>query len=169
MDISETQFWGVMVAVIAVIASIVFNLINKRYQKKQLQITTLFHVFETLSSQDIRDARKFVYDEYHLLKKEGKPIIFNRTPFLQQQADKVKSSFDRVSVLVHDKLIDDELFFKLYGGIVIRSWKALEEDIANDRELNPVYCEDFKKLKKWCEKRYTPETMPQPYQRQSQS
>ena len=166
---TEIQFYGLIVAVIALLAGITFNLINRYYQKKQLQLNTLFKVIELFSSSEIRDARKTVYDEYFKLKKENKPIIFNRSAFIQQQADKVKKSFEQVAVLINEKLVDEKLFFRIYGGIVVRSWNALEQDIMNDRKKNPVYCEDYKKLKEKFEKHYTAENMPKPYQRELES
>ena len=70
---TEIQFYGLIVAVIALLAGIAFNLINRYYQRKQLQLNTLFKVIELFSSSEIRDARKTVYDEYFKLKKENKP------------------------------------------------------------------------------------------------
>jgi hypothetical protein len=166
MDGTEIQTWGLVIAIISVITAIVFNIINRHYQKRQLRINTLFHVFELLSSTEIRNARKTVYDEYHKLKNENKPLIFNRSAFIQQEADKAKSSFDRVAVLLHEGLLDDKLFFRMYGGIVVRFWNATEEDILNDRKKNPVYCDNFKKLKEKYEKCFTTDTMPKPYQRE---
>jgi len=65
MDGTEIQFWGVVIAGIATVAAIIFNMTNRYYQKKQLQVITLFKAFELLSSTEIRNARKTVYDEYH--------------------------------------------------------------------------------------------------------
>ena len=72
----NVQFWGVIVAIIAVIMGVIFNLINKRYQKKQLQVTTLFKVFDLLSSEDSRQTRRFIYEERCRLLKDKKPVIY---------------------------------------------------------------------------------------------
>ena len=159
----NVQFWGVIVAIIAVIMGVVFNLINKRYQKKQLQVTTLFKVFDLLSSEDSRQARRFIYEERCRLLKDNKPVIFDRTDSVINMADKVKSSFDLTSVMVLNGLLDEDLFFKIYGGMIVRSWLALEEDIQNDWKQNKKHCENYRILKEKFEKRFTKEDMPHPY------
>jgi len=123
----------------------------------------MIKVFDLLSSSESKETRRMIYEEYCRLKKEGKPIIFDKTTAIKNEYDKLKSSFNFVSELIIDGSLDEELFFKIYGGKVIRVWEALEQNILKDRISNPKSCENFRILKERFMKRYSTENLPHIY------
>ncbi len=139
-----------LVAIIGIIITIVIAYTNQVYQNKQLQTTSMTKIFELLSSIDIRTSREKVHKEYCKLKNSQKEISFNNSddPHMKDYVDKVISSFDQVSVLVLNDLVDKELFFDTYGEMIVRDWNTLEVEIKRRQENNPRTARHFTALKK---------------------
>jgi len=81
-------------------------------------------------------------------------------------SEKIQSAFDQTNVLIEEKMLDEDLILKLYAGMIIRSWRILEYDIASARKKNKNISLGFEKLyKKSCNYYVTvlKEDIPEPY------
>lgn len=137
-------------------SAIMFAIANRFHKFKELQVNTLSRVFQLLSTEDVRKARRIVHEEYCRLKKSSLPIKFEKSkenPNLEDQVDLVLSSFDQVSVLVLNRLIDKELFYDTYGEMIVRDWKTLETEIIQRQNKNPKAVHHFTVLKEEFESR----------------
>lgn len=137
--------WTITIALLAVIVSFAVAMTNLHFKNKQLQTASLFKVFELLSSQEIRKSRKSIHDAYHDLK-NNPPIIFSNTKF-ENDADVVLSSFDQVSATVLNGLLDRDLFFDIYGEMIVRDWKTLKDEIIFRQSKNLKSVQYFTSLK----------------------
>lgn len=149
----------VVTALAGVIVTLVVGYVSRYYNNKKLQTTSLFKVYELLSRQDVREARRNIHEEYCKQLKtnkknnvQNKEIIFEGTG-VEKDMDLVLSSFDQVSGIVLNGLIDEELFFDLYGGLVVRDWKTLKGDIEIKQKRNEKAVRHFTGLKKKFEQR----------------
>lgn len=137
------------VAIIGIEISIVAALMNQYYQNKQLQTTSMTRIFELLSSPEVRKAREEVHKEYCRLKNSEQEITFrsNNDSKMKEYVDKVLSSFDQVSLLVLNDLVDEDLFFEGYGEMIVRDWKTLEVEIKLRQQKNSRTLKHFTGLK----------------------
>lgn len=142
--------WIITIALLAVIVSFAVAMTNLHFKNKQLQISSLFKVFELLSSQEVRDSRKRVHTIHRSLK-DKPPIIFTDTEF-EKDADVVLSSFDQVSATILNGLLDKDLFFDTYGEMIVRDWKALKDEIELRQSKNKKTLRHFTALKMEFEK-----------------
>lgn len=157
--------WDAVIGSMAVVATLIVGDTHRHYQNKQNQTTSLFKIFELLSSPDIRYSRRIVHEEYCRIKKTGNPIIFKKTkeiPDLESHVDNVLSAFDQVSATVLNGLIDEELFFDTYGEMIVRDWKTMEAEITSRQSPNSKTLRHFTILKNKFEKRVKPEDV-KPY------
>lgn len=137
--------WTVIIGSMAITATIMIGDTNRHFQYKQLQTTSLFKVFELLSSPEIRKSRKRVHDKYCELKNNSK-IIFRGTD-VEEDADKVLSAFDQVSATVVNGLLNIDLFFDTYGEMIVRDWKTLKDEIELRQTPNKKTLRHFTLLK----------------------
>lgn len=67
-------------------------------------------------------------------------------------AKRVEAPFSQVCVLIEQRLLDEQTFFRLYYAVVLRSWRVLEDDIIFESARSGVsISEPFKKLATWAE------------------
>ena len=137
--------WTVGIAILAVAVSTILTITNFRFKNKQLQTSSLFKVFELLSSPEIRDSRKAIHTKYREFKKDQKKI-FSGTD-AEKDADIVLSSFDQVSATVLNRLLDKDLFFDTYGEMIVRDWKTLKDEIEMRQDKNKKTLRHFTTLK----------------------
>jgi hypothetical protein len=145
----SVEFWGVIVAVIACGVGGILAKIQDNTQKKQLKLNALFKVFELLNDMEQRNARGILFDLYRKLRNEGHDLILEvRTNPNKILAHKVESSFDQISVLIQEGLLDKDSFLRIYAGTVIRTWIILEKDIGGERQRtnNNNICKEFENL-----------------------
>lgn len=134
--------------------------------RMDLNTTTLFKVFELLSSPEIRKARNMLYDEYWKFIDDKKIAnLDNAKDEIKHQVDQVLSSFDQVSGLVLNGLLDKEIFFGLYGELIVRDWNALSETIKSRQKDNPKTLYHFTTLAAEFDQRITNKSRVQPYRR----
>lgn len=142
--------YSTWVAVGAAIASAtiaaIIGLKQARINQKNLRLNGMKQVFDLLSGDPYVGYRRTLYHEYCNLKKEGKPVVFNRTDAIYEYADAVEGAFDKAAVLVFSGLVDYEQFFKLYHDKILRFWVAAEEDIASKNKRNRYAGENFRRL-----------------------
>ncbi len=136
------------VALIAIMITVIIAFTNNLYQNKQLQTTSMTKIFELLASPDVRKSREEVHKEYCRLKNSKQEISFNNDTKMKDYADRVISSFDQVSVLVLNDLVDEELFFDTYEEMIVRDWNTLEVEIKRRQGNNPSTARHFTELKK---------------------
>jgi hypothetical protein len=116
------------------------NWFNNRYQKKQLQTTTLFKIFEFISNDEERQYRHFIYGEWK--RSEGKPdfnrevLYDNRSVRLQNIVNNVEANFDKVCALQTTGLVDKKMLFDLYGIMIVKSYIAMKNDIIEKQKMN---------------------------------
>jgi len=134
--------------------------------KRQLNTTTLFKVFELLSSPDIRRARTEMYNEYWKLVDRKKEVNFdNSKEKIKSRVDQLLSSFDQVSALVLNGSIDKEIFFDLYGEMIVRDGNALADTIRRRQKDNSRTLYHYTKLLKEFEGQISDKSRVQPYRR----
>ena len=137
------------VALMGIVVTIIIAYMNNVYQNKQLQTTSMTKIFELLSRPDVRKSREEVHREYCRLKNSKKEITFHSYDSnMKDHVDRVISSFDQVSVIVLNDLVDEDLFFDTYGEMVVRDWKTLEVEILRRQENNPRSIRHFTELKR---------------------
>ena len=129
----------------ALILSLVVAITNWHLKNKQLQTSSLFKVFDLLSSPDIRKSRKLVHEKYCKMKDEEKKIF--RGTEVENDADKVLSAFDQISATVLNGLLDRDLFFDTYGEMIVRDWKTLKDEIQLRQKPNEKTLRHFTFLK----------------------
>lgn len=148
----------IVIAAIAIAVSVIAIWITRPIEKKQHQLAILSNLFQGLSTNEQREARGRIFDMYWACyperidkakenKQDGK-MVFKEGSEIKDTIRKVESSLNQAGVLVAKKVVEPELFLDLYAGIVVRTWKALEEDITAERKnnQNPALCEWFEKL-----------------------
>jgi hypothetical protein len=61
----------------------------------------------------------------------------------------VRADFDQMGILLVNNLIPKDVFLGAYWHTVLLCWKALKQNIANERDVraNPSYMQYFQKLK----------------------
>ena len=127
------------------------------FSSKQVKTSALFKVFDLLSTPDVRRARTAIHKEYRRQKKLGiKEIRFKNTeesPHLEDDVDLVLSSFDQASIIVINKLLDEESFFDAYGEMIVREWKTLKTEILERQSKNSRTLKHFTNLKEQFEAR----------------
>jgi hypothetical protein len=78
----------------------------------------------------------------------------------------VRADMDQIGTLYHHNLIPREIFLEAYWNTVLICWKALRENIEEERIQRgyPTYMKYFEELKEECEsygKKYHPGVKPQ--------
>lgn len=66
---------------------------------------------------------------------------------VENDADFVLSSFDQVSAIVLNGLLDKDLFFDTYGNMIVRDWKTLKDEIEFRQSKNKKTLRHFTSLK----------------------
>lgn len=134
--------------------------------KAKLSFESLTKIFDMLSNKENRNKRKLVADEYWRLKDNNKPVIFSGE--IKELAQELRESLNQVGVLYDKELIDPNVIFQIYDGVIIRSWEILKEDLQKDREKNQKIALYFEKLyidadKYWKENHKEGDEYPSPY------
>jgi len=148
-----TDILAVVMSAVAISVSIVVFFFTRPIEKKQHQLAILQTLYQALNSKDMRDARIHISDAYWACYPDGiekaatkdKMIYAEGTP-TKEQIRKLTGAFDAAGVLVVNRIVEPKLFFDLYGGMVVRTWKMVQEDVDNDRKYNKELCRWFIKL-----------------------
>jgi hypothetical protein len=137
---------GVIVAGMAAIATLIVGITTNYYQNKDQQAKALFKVFELLSTPEVRKARSTIHQKYREHHHGGSLLVIEWTG-LKDETDLVLSSFDQVSGIVLNRLLDIELFADLYEEMIVREWNTLEGDILMRQHKNKKTLLHFTTLK----------------------
>lgn len=126
----------------AVTVSIIAFVKARPIEQKQYDVNAMEKVFEYLTDDSIRQAKINIARKYFKLKEQDKDkkAIFTRD--IKQEAEKIKTAFDKTGVLYNLKLLDKNSF-QIFDGNIIRTWLLLEDDISNDRLVNKSQCLSF--------------------------
>ena len=126
----------------AVAVSIIAFVKARPIEQKQYDVNAMEKVFEYLTDDSIRQAKINIARKYFKLKEQDKDkkAIFTRD--IKQEAEKIKTAFDKTGVLYNLKLLDKNSF-QIFDGNIIRTWLLLEDDISNDRLVNKSKCLSF--------------------------
>lgn len=126
----------------AVAVSIIAFVKARPIEQKQYDVNAMEKVFEYLTDDSIRQAKINIARKYFKLKEQDKDkkAIFTRD--IKQEAEKIKTAFDKTGVLYNLKLLDKNSF-QIFDGNIIRTWLLLEDDISNDRLVNKSQCLSF--------------------------
>lgn len=156
-DANRINFGLLIASIVIGIGTVIALSSNVIFSRRQVKTDALFKVFDLLSTTEVRKARTTIRKEYCRQKKLGiKEVKFENTneiPDLKEQVDLVLSSFDKSSVIVLNKLLDDDSFFDAYGEMIVRDWKTLKSEITMRQQNNPRTLKHFTKLKERFEKR----------------
>ena len=133
-----------------IITTIMIALTNMHFKYKDLQTKSLSKIFDLLSREDVRNARRTIHEEYCRMEKNNLKIEFvksEKIPDLDDKVDLILSSLDQVSVLVLNGLVDKELFFDTYGELLVRDWNTLQTEIEKRQVKNEKTLRHFTILK----------------------
>lgn len=110
---------------------------------KQNKMTSMLQVFELLQDEKHRKARGEVFRIKSLCaSKESFPADF------KDNAEMVRSDFSQMGALVRNGLVPKDLFMESYAGLTLRVWKALKDNLIEEREKRqqPTLQESFEWL-----------------------
>ncbi len=113
-------------------------------QKERNKTDALFKVFSLLSSHEIRKARTTIH--HHNIDRT-QPLSKETINEIPDEIDLVLASFDQVCILVLKGKVDYELFFELYGQMVVRDFMRLKNIIDEKQKPNPKTLKHFTDLK----------------------
>lgn len=155
VEFGTVEFWGMVVSVITVVIGVVFNFINNRYQRKRIQIISMGSVFKDLNSFDERDARRKLFYLHCKLHPNGKKLsdeknlVFEHGSKFRAMTETTRTLFGQINVMLEDGLLNKKIFMRTYAGMVIRTWKVLEDEIGDERKItkNDDVSIEFEKLK----------------------
>lgn len=136
----------VIIAGMAAISTLIVGITANYYQNKDQQAKSLFKVFELLSNPEVRKARRSVHQKYRECHFDNSLLVIEWTG-LKDESDLVLSSLDQVSGIVLNRLLDIELFFDLYGEMIVREWNTFEGDILMRQHKNKKTLLHFTTLK----------------------
>lgn len=159
-------FVAIVISIIAIVVSGITWQRARPIEIKQYDTSSMLQVFQYMSDDSILQAKTNVSISYWDLKDQNKKAIFQGS--VEQDANKIKTAFDKTGILYELGLLDKESLLKVYDGNIVRTWKLLEEDILNDRDTNPKQCQYFEKLAKeiinsWDSNHPKSEPLPIPY------
>ena len=137
------ELWQIAIPAIIGIFMFVITYHMWNSQKSKNKTDALFKVFSLLSSPEIRQAR----EKIHKHGKPTEPLPLTAASEIPNDVDLVLASLDQVSILVLKKIVDYELFFEIYGQLVVRDYMRLENVINEKRDKNALTLQHFKDLK----------------------
>src|SRR5881296_3474104 len=113
------------------------------YQQRHLDLNSTLEVFKILNNHKHRLAREIVYCAY----KSEDEHVFEREPY-HAAAAMVRADMDQVGLLIEDGLLDENKFLKGYWNTVLLAWRALEENIIQERSIRRYdnYMKKFEEL-----------------------
>jgi len=165
-----TEFWGVVIAGIVGLFGFLFSWRSNNTQKKKIKISSLFRVFELLHSPQQIEARGAVFREYCKFHPTGKKLEGELDVIFSEEArqiiPRVRSAFGQINVLIEEGLLEEKLFLRLNAGMVIRSWKAMEEYTKEELGRNEKIATEFQRLREKAGTHYKEvlkEDEPEPY------
>lgn len=149
---TNTEKISVTVAIVAAMSTLIIGITTIYFQNRGLQTQALFKVFELLSNPEVRRARREIHQRYREHHHDNSLLVIEWTG-LRDEADLVLSSFDQVSGIVLNRLLDIELFTDLYAEMIVREWDTLEGDILMRQHKNEKTLLHFTTLKNKIAKR----------------
>src|SRR5215469_10845898 len=113
---------------------------------QMLKFGTTTKTFETISGKENKERWRKIYIEYWKLKSQGKPVIFDDKD-IKDEAYRLREALNQVGVLFNAGLLDNKILFDTFGGVFIKLWTAIREDVKYDREArNPEAMKFFEKM-----------------------
>ncbi|AFS82630.1 hypothetical protein [Candidatus Nitrosopumilus sediminis] len=137
---NSIALFGILITAIVGLCGFIANRINHRYQKKQLQTTTLFKIYELLSNEKGRTFRRLIYDEWK--RSKGKPefdrevIYEGRSIPLITIVEELLSNYDKVCAMVTLELVSKKMIFELYSVMLVKSYIVMKEYISKKQITN---------------------------------
>ena len=102
--------------------------------------------FNILTNNDHRNARANVVDSY-IRYRRGEVDVFD-FPCVKEAAARVRRDFNIVGSLILNELAHCTPFMNVYAHTTMIMWKALENNICEERTKRnyPTYLQEFQKL-----------------------
>jgi hypothetical protein len=148
---------NIFLTIVIIVAFVLFSLFLKKQNNKETQMKSLIIIFELLSDNKQRAARKRLFEANRngIIDNNGKIT----DPSYYDDIEKVRSTLDLVGGLVKNGYVPKEHCIEMFMGIVIRCWKVLEKNIQYDRKSAGIHFKlDFEWLaiesKKLWKKKY---------------
>ena len=116
--------------------TVFFSYLGHNASLQEQRFATTNKVFDLLSGKENKERWKLLHDWYHNSKDKGNNAIF-KDPDKKPVASRMKEALNQAGALYNAGLIDRNLLMGIYGGIIIRLYKVLENDIEDDRKTNP--------------------------------
>jgi hypothetical protein len=109
----------------------------KKENDKESKMKSLIIIFNLLSDNEQRNARKRIFEANRkgLIDKNGKIIDSSYS----DDVEKVRSTLDLVGTFVKNGYVPQEQCLEMFVGIIIRCWKVLEKNIEHDRKSAGIH------------------------------
>jgi nitrogen fixation-related uncharacterized protein len=158
---------GIAVSVSAVVVALVAIVVQWKYQKKQYQFSALGEVHKILTDRNARNSRAVTFKLYQTYLKSKDLAVFDVLE--TDHVGPVMGDLDIVGSMVNQGFVPKDAFLSVYCGLVIRTWKALKDNIeAGRRNRNDSrYMTYFEQLNTLAEgywrNHYPNQPIPEPY------
>jgi hypothetical protein len=116
--------------------AVFFSYLGHKTSFQEQRYTTTTKVFELLSGEENKERWKKLHQWYHESKEKGKSATL-KDEDKKLDATRMKEALNQAGALYNAGLIDRKLLLDIYGGIIIRLYKVLENDIEDDQKTNP--------------------------------
>lgn len=121
---------------IAVVVALLYAWQQVKEARRELNLGALWQIFNELSSEEMNDARKTVYQNRELYQQLSDGQGLTDIPHeVRHDATKVANNLNRLGYLVFKGLIPEDLFLDNNRYVIARSWIALEPYVKHVREV----------------------------------
>jgi len=161
----ETNIWAIISSIATALGFIIISItaVVALFQfiemNKTRTLEAFFRALDELSTPDSSEARRYVYN--HELPAPDQIIPGTD---IYTTLYKVYLPFDKVGLMLHQKLISEKFVMEMYGESIIIIWKKLKPHILAERrrtqrERYQMYFEElYQRSVKYLEKYYPQQT-----------
>jgi len=120
---------------IAVVAALLYAWQQVREARRGSDLGAMWEIFNELSSEEMNNARKIVYQNWKLYQQLGEGQGLDAIPTeARHNATKVANNLNRIGYVVHKGLIPEDLLLDNNRYVIARSWKALKPYVKHLRK-----------------------------------
>ena len=150
--------------------TVVFTYLGHKASLRDQRFATTDKVFDLLSGGQNKKRWKKLHDWYWESKEKHEKKVILKDSIKKPEVSQMKENLNKTGALYYAGLVDRKLLMDIYGGIIIRLYKVLEDDIKDDRRTNPEASKYTEKMyedacKYWMKKmkKYGSSSCPEPF------